>query len=222
MKNSREYSQRLQKLYRSLKQQYPRPEKVQYDEPVDAIVHALITENLTEAQTQAAVRRFRDHFVDSNDLRVASPEEIVDTIGEDCPATRNTALAITSILGMIFEKNNAVTLEVLKKMGKRPAKQVLEKIPGTTPFVVDYCMLTSLQGHAIPLTKTMIEYLKANRCVHPQADRETIEGYLTRQIAAKDAYEFYTMLRQESETRKLEKAGRRGEPKKKTGEKTRT
>jgi hypothetical protein len=123
---------------------------------------------------------------------------------------------------MIFEKNNAVTLEVLKKMGKRPAKQVLEKIPGTTPFVVDYCMLTSLQGHAIPLTKTMIEYLKANRCVHPQADRETIEGYLTRQIAAKDAYEFYTMLRQESETRKLEKAGRRGEPKKKTGEKTRT
>jgi endonuclease III len=222
MKDSREYSQKLQKLYRSLKQQYPRPEKVEYDEPVDAIVHALITENLTEAQTQAAMKKFKDHFVDWNDLRVASAEEIVDTIGEDCPATRNTALAITSILGMIFEKNNAVTLEVLKKMGKRPAKQAMEKIPGTTPFVVDYCMLTSLQGHAIPLTKTMIEYLKVNRCVHPEADRETIEGYLTRQIAAKDAFEFYVMLRQESETQKPEKTGHGTEARKKTAKKAKT
>lgn len=222
MKDSKEYSHKLQKLYRTLKQQFARPEKVQYEEPVDAIVYAVVSENMTETQAQAAMKRFLEHFVDSNDLRVAPVEEVIDMLGESSPAMRNTALSLASILGTIFEKNNTVTLEGLKKMGKRPAKLVLEKIPGMTAFVVDYCMLTSLQGHAIPLTKTMIEYLKANRCVHPEADRQTIEGYLTRQIAAKDAYEFYVMLRQESETRKLEKAGRKSETKKKTAEKTKT
>jgi hypothetical protein len=65
-------------------------------------------------------------------------------------------------------------------------------------------MLTSLQGHAIPLTKKMIEYLKTNKMVHPEADEQDIEGFLARQVSAENAYEFYVLLRRESELHKVE------------------
>ena len=61
-------------------------------------------------------------------------------------------------------------------MSKRPARIFLEKIEGADRFVVDYSMLTSLQGHAIPLTQKMIEYLKRNELVHAEATDEEIDG----------------------------------------------
>ena len=99
-----------------------------------------------------------------------------------------------------------VSLESLKKMAKRPARQMLEKFIGENRFVVDYSMLTALHGHAIPLTNQMIEFLKANQFVDAEASHEEIEGFLARQVSAENAYEFYTLLRRWCETGKIEQA----------------
>lgn len=204
MKDSKEYSKKIQKLYRSLKRKYAKPQKVVYESIVDALVYSIVSENIGEAASQAAMKRFADYFVDCNDLRVSRIEEIVEILGEDTPATREIASLLTASLRAVFDKYNVVSLEALKKIGKRPAKQVLEKVVGATAshFVVDYCMLTSLQGHAIPLTKGMIEYLRSNELVHPEADEQEVEGFLARQISAKNAYEFYYLLRCQSESRR--------------------
>jgi endonuclease III len=202
MKNSREYSKKVQQLYRSLKRRFPKVEKVVYDEPADALVYAIVSENLSEAATQSAKKRFADYFVDLNDLRVSRPKEIIELLGESTPVTRAIASTLTKVLKVIFDEYNKVSLEALKKIGKRPARQTLEKVDGVSRFVVDYCMLTSLQGHAIPLTQTMIEYLRSNKLVHPGADEEQIEGFLAKQTPAQNAYEFYALLRRESESSK--------------------
>jgi len=199
MKNSREYAQKVQKLYRSLKQEYPKVQKVTYDEPTDAIVYATVSENMSEAATQAAIKKFADYFVDLNDLRISRVEEIVELLGEDTSVTRQMASTLTGVLMAIFDEYHAVSLKALRKMGKRPAKQVLQRLDGINHFVVNYCMLTALQGHAIPLTKQMIEYLRSNELVDPEADEQQIEGFLTRQISARNAYEFYALLRHQSE-----------------------
>lgn len=215
MKNSREYARKVQKLYGALKRQYPKVETVTYDEPVEAAVYAIVSEKMTEAASRSASKRFADYFVDLNDLRVARPEEVVEVLGVDTPAARDIAATLARVLFAIFDQYNAVSLEALKKIGKRPAKQVLEKLDGITHFVVNYCMLTSLQGHAVPLTQKMVEYLRSNKLVDPQASEQEIEGFLARQISAKDAYEFYALLRAESESPKLQ-------PSRKTARKTKT
>ena len=202
MENSKEYSKKVHKLYRSLKRKYPKVQKTVYDEPVDALVYAIVSENMSETATRSAMRRFADYFVDFNDLRVSRAEEIIETLGEDTPVTRDIAEALTRALGAVFSKYSTVSLEALKRIGKRPAKQALEEMGGTSRFVVDYCMLTSLWGHAIPLTKKMIEYLRSNELVHPGADEQQIEGFLARQISAENACEFYALLRRQSESRR--------------------
>ena len=205
MKNGKEYSKKVQKLYRSLKRKYPVVQKAIYDEPVDALVYAIISAELSEPAAQSAIKRLADYFADWNDLRISRAEEIVEAIGPEASAARDIASALTTALRAVFSKYNMVSLKALYKMSKRPAKGVLEKIDGTNRFVVDYCMLTSLHGHAIPLTKKMIEYLRSNELVHAGADEREIGGFLARQISAENAYEFYSLLRHQSEARKAGK-----------------
>ena len=200
MKDSKEYSKKIHKLFRSLKAKYPKVKTVSYDEPADALVYAIIGENMSGPETEAAIKRFADYFIDLNDLRVSRTEEIVEALGEDTASTKDTALILTRILRAIFDQYNNISLEALKKIGKRPAKQALEKIEGINHFVVNYCMLTSLQGHAIPLTQRMIAYLRDNELVHPDADEQEIEGFLAKQIPSENGFEFYTLLRRQSES----------------------
>ncbi len=134
MKNSREYSKKVQQLYRSLKRRFPKVEKVVYDEPVDALVYAIISENLSEAAAQSAIKKFADYFVDLNDLRVSPPKEIIEVLGDSAPVTTAIASTLTRVLKVIFDEYHKVSLEALKKIGKRPARGSSRKDGWRQPF----------------------------------------------------------------------------------------
>jgi endonuclease III len=205
MKNSKNYSQKIQKLYRTLTRRYPKVQKIGHDKVIDAIVYAVISAEVTEKTADSIMKKFNGYFVDWNDLRVSRTEEIAEVIGKEDAVAVSIASRLTTVLNGIFNQFHQVGLEGLKKIGKRPAKQALEKIDGASRFVVDYCMLTTLGGHAIPLTERMIKYLKDNELVDPDADQQDIEGFLAKQIPAKNGYDFYALLRRESESAKAKK-----------------
>ncbi|MHC4264365.1 MAG: hypothetical protein ACYSUK_00345 [Planctomycetota bacterium] len=215
MKNSKEYAGKIHKLRRSLKIKHAKVNKVAYDEPVEAFVYGIIAEKMSRRATKAALKRFDNYFVDLNDLRVSSPEEIIEKLGEETSETKTIADNLIYALQFIFDQYNIVSLKSLQKIGKRPARHILERIPQLSNFAINYCMLTSLKAHAIPLTEKMVEYLKKTELVHPDADEHQIEGFLTKQIPAKNGYEFYSLLRKESES-----ARNKTKSKKKTSKKT--
>jgi endonuclease III len=199
MKDAKKYAKKVRQLFRSLKQKSSKPKKCDYEDPVEAIVYAIISEAMPEQRATGIIKKFNDYFIDINDLRVSRPEEIIEVIGEDSCLTRQMATNLTTALNAVFERHNMVSLADLKKLGKKPAKEALSKIPGTSPFVVDYCMLTAFGGHAFPLTARMLEFLKVKECIYGAADGQEIVSFLSRQIPAKDAYEFHSLVRQESE-----------------------
>jgi endonuclease III len=225
MKNSKEYSKKIQTLYRTLNHKHPKVQQARDDDVVDSMIYAIISAELSEKATESAMTRFADHFIDWNDLRVSRVEEIVEILGKDTPATKEIAATITKVLRSIFDDYHKVNLEALKKIGKRPARQAIEKIDGLSRFAVDYCMLISLRGHAIPLTDKMLEYLRNNELVDPDADEQQIAGFLTKQIPAKNGYNFYILLRHESEKskstkrRKMKTAAKKTTPKRKKTQK---
>jgi endonuclease III len=208
MKNSKEYAQRLRKFYRGLKHAQPKVEKVAYDDPAEALICGIVHERMNESAAHRALKGLRSAFVDWNDLRVSRVEEVVEALGEDTPASRAAAVSLTAALKDIFDEYHRISLQVLKTQGKRPARQCLEHFDGVSRFVVNYCLLTALQAHAVPLTEGMVEYLRQNKLIETNAGQEDIEGFLTRQIAAKNAFEFYTLLRRESESAKKSRAAR--------------
>ena len=73
----------------------------------------------------------------------------------------------------------------------------------------------------MPLTAKMIKYLRNNELVNPDADEQQIGGFLAKQISAKNGYEFYALLRKESESAKAKKETKAKTTRKKTS-KTKT
>ena len=221
MKNSKEYSKKIATLYQSLKRKGNKVQKPEPETVVDSLIYGIISEKLSEKDTESALKKFNDYFVDFNDLRVSRPEEIAEILGEDNAENREIATSITKLLNRIFNESNQVDLEILHKLGKRPARQKLEKMEELSRFAVDYCMLIALDSHAIPVTETMIDYLKSNDFIDADADEATIEGFLAKQIAAKNGYEFYKLLRHESETNRKQTKSTKA-PASKKAEKTTT
>jgi len=222
MKNSKDYSKKIQALYRTLSRKHQKVQQVGDEQVTDAIIYAIASSELSEKSASSAVKKLADHFVDWNDLRVSWIDEIVDVLHKDTQATRNIASALIQVLNGIFNQHHKVSLDALKNTGKRPARQALEKVEGISRFVVDYCMLRSLHGHAIPLTEKMLEYLRNNELVDPNADEQQIGGFLAKQIPAKNGYDFYALLRHESETSKSVKKKSKKRAKTATKKKTKT
>jgi hypothetical protein len=90
MKNSKEYSKKIISLYQSLKSAKIAPEggrKVPTaGEPVherilDAVIYGIISEKFTLKETESALKKFSEYFVDWNDLRVSRIEEIAEMFG---------------------------------------------------------------------------------------------------------------------------------------------
>ncbi len=190
MKNSKQYAKAVGKLYRSLKKRHGKVKAVVFDDPVEAIVYAIISENVRSSKARSIRRRINEHFINLNDLRVSRTEEISEVLGSDSAATRRTADRLTEVLNAIFHKFDKVGMEELKEMGKRQGRKELEKFQAAGQFALNYCFLTAIGGHAIPLTPRMIEYLKADDLVDPAATDEDIASFLERQISASSDYEF--------------------------------
>jgi hypothetical protein len=200
MKDSKKYADKLLKTFRSLKREYGKVDKPKYEFSTDALIYAIVSENMTDSAAGAAIKKLARHFVDWNDLRVSRAEEIVDVLGKDSAENQHVADVLTQSLNTIFNKYDVVNLDGLKEAGKRQAKALLEKLLPSSRFVINYTVLTALDGHAIPLTPRMLDYLKSNELVQSDAAIEEIEGFLERQISALQAYEFYAVFRRESET----------------------
>ena len=202
MKDSKNYSPKITKLFRSLKRKHGKVEMPVYGDPVQAIVDAMVAEFMDTVNTARALKRMKSHFVDLNDLRVCRKEEVLDVFRESSEEAEKSAAAMTRVLNAVFEKYNKLTLDCLRHEGKRQAKKELEEIKGMTFFSTNYCFLTALDGHAIPLNAKMLQYLREDELVHPDATEQEIAGFLERQISAADAYTFYALLRAEAEQNK--------------------
>ena len=202
MKNSKEYSAKVKKFYRSLKQEYDRVAKVEYADPLDSLVYAILHEHMSDSVADAAMKKLRDYFVDWNDLRVAQKDEVTEVLGLATEADKRIAETLHCVLTAVFAKYNMMNLNALSKLGKRPAKQILEKLSGISSFVVNYVFMTFLKGHAIPLNEQMIDYLRSKGLVYSKAVADDIGGFLSRQVSASNGYEFYSLLRKASDNYK--------------------
>jgi len=230
MNDSKEYSLKLAKLAKSLKRSGEKPQMPTFEDPIEAVVYGLLSETITEAAAAKIYKRIKSHFIDFNDLRVSRVEEIQDVMRDISEPSEKSARAITQVLNTIFDKTDRISLEPLCHEGKRQAHKELLEIPGVTRFAADYAFVTALGGHAVPLTGRMLDYLKQNGFVHPEATPEDINGFLERQIPASDAYEFYALLRNEVEqgtgiaaagaVEKKKKAAKKTTATKKTAKKT--
>ncbi|TWU59883.1 hypothetical protein Poly51_01560 [Rubripirellula tenax] len=183
------------KLHTSLKKSY-KPLPAQPTRPL--LEHLLYGSLLQDAPADLAdegMAKCEQEFFDWNEVRVTSITELTQVLSR-LPEAAKAAARLKSNLQAIFEEFYTFDLDHLKKENLGKAVGKFEKMPGMTPFVLNYTVQHGLGGHAIPIDyAAMVIMLATEIASQPEAMAGKVPG-LERAIPKSKGIEFAGLLHQ--------------------------
>jgi endonuclease III len=209
MKNATKHADALRSLYRKLTKEYPANAK-EAAEPLRALVRSAMSYDVSDAKADEAMKAIEKEFVDLNELRVATDLEIQELLGVRYPDIERRVAMITQALNNIFEREHTLSLERLKTISRRDARQFLRELPEIHPFVEGYVMLYAFDGHSIPMDNEMLAYLVEEEVVEEGASLEDAQKFVEHNLKAEEMHDFFMAIRsavfEESRRKKKAKA----------------
>jgi hypothetical protein len=194
MKNATKHAEELRSLCRKVLRDVGAVEKPS-QEPLKALVRAAMTFDVSDSRAQDSVRAIEKEFVDLNELRVATDLEIQELLGVRYPEIEKRVAMITQALNDIFEREHTLSLDRLKTVSRREARQFLRELPSIHPFVEAYVMLMAFDGAAFPIDQMMLEFLKEEGALEDSATIEDAQRFVEHHLDAEKLYPFFVGLR---------------------------
>ncbi len=195
MKKGTFYGTRLKKAYAKFRETVPTPEIPEADDPLHRLGVAVIGEVVGDVEAQRAIDQLLATMVDWNEIRVSRPSEINDAMGNPDSKRLAPCQRLITVLQSIFDRENTLSLDRLKHLGRREARQYLEELDGAGEYAVASVVLWSLGGHGVPVDDRLLKELQAADLVHPAATRAEVQAFLERHIVAAEAKEFCLIMR---------------------------
>jgi endonuclease III len=194
MKNATKHADELRSLCKRLLKQFP-PSAREPQDPLMALVRGAMSYDVPDSRADEAMRLIDKEFVDLNELRVATDLEIAEMMGTRYPGIERRVAMITQALNNIFEREHTLSLDRLKTISRRDARQFLRELPEIHPFVEAYVMLFAFDGHAVPIDDAMLAYLKEHGVVEEGATLDDAQRFVEHQLKAEECHDFYSALR---------------------------
>ncbi|MBM3983500.1 MAG: hypothetical protein FJ304_25165 [Planctomycetes bacterium] len=213
--------QLLTHAHTALKKRYPLP-ALDADAPprplLEELVYAICREGSTSADADAAYARLKKAFVDWNEVRVSTMQEVADVL-RPLPQSGPRAGWIIGLLHAVFELNYAFDLGDMEKKGlKNAAKQIsryfnakdldakglkqaakqIGRFRQVNDFAVAWVVQRSLGGHAIPLDGPTVRVLARLGAIDPAdvdpEDLESLRGGIEHVVPKARGAEFTELL----------------------------
>ena len=183
------------KVHKVLKKSY-KPVALPAERTV--LEHSLFACVLEDARYEPAEEAFaalKHTFYDWNEVRVTSISELSEVMAV-LPDPRAAANRIKRVLHSIFEELYCFDLEDKRKKNLGPTVKWLEKMDGTSRFVVAYVVQAALGGHSIPVDAGTLAALRVLELV---SEKEAATGEvpgLERAVSKSKGVEFGSLLHQ--------------------------
>lgn len=161
---------------------------------VDQFVRSFLVWESTTVKAAAAMKRIEQAVVDFNELRVCMPGELIRIIGERYPRVEERARRLRAALHAVYARQHRVGLEHLGEMSKREARDYLESLDGTPPFVAARVTLVCLGGHAAPVDGRILRRLTDRGAIEADATPEAASAMLERKVRAGEMLDAYALL----------------------------
>lgn len=194
MKDGTKYASRLKAAYAKLRKEVGPVELGEMEEPLRQLGVAILGPAIAEQRARRAIDRAVGQMVDWNEIRVSTAAQVQEAIGLEGDGVRERCRMLIRSLQAIYNRENQVSLEHLKKLPRREARQYLEELDGLSDYAVASVFLWSLGGHAIPVHEALHQALRDQELVHPEADTKTVQAFLERNVPAADAREFTVVI----------------------------
>ena len=213
MKNGTFYAGRLKRAYSKQRQLVAKSDVPGPMDPLTCLATAVLAEESTEAEAKRAVDRILDTMVDWNEVRVSDGVELNRAAGNTLRHGVRRCERLISALQAVFDSENRLSLDRLKSIGRRDARQCLESFDGASDYVVASVLLWSLGAHAIPVNDRLLNAFREADLVFPTASRAEVQAFLERHISASDGKRFCIVMRSFS-AKKTQASRKRATPKK--------
>ncbi len=194
MKNATKHAETLKSLFKSLLKE-ARPAPMAKMDPLKALVRGAMSYDVSDHRADEAMRHIDREFVNLNELRVATELEVQELLGVKYPAIEERVEMITSCLNAIFEKEHTLSLDRLKTISKRDARQYLRDLPNVHPFVDAYVVLFGFEAPAVPVDNEILGYLREEGVVDEKTTLEEAQRFLEHNLKAEDCYDFFCCVR---------------------------
>lgn len=196
MKNGTAYAAKLRRAYAKLRPAERASEETpELDDPLRRMAIAILSVGCHEEDGKRALDRALTTMVDWNDIRVSSARELSKAIGNSIPDGITRCQSLIDALRSIYDNENDISLERLKSLGRREAKQYLENLDGVDEYATASVLLWSLGGHAVPVNDSLFAELREAGLVHPEATRAEVQAFLERHVAASEARQFCALIK---------------------------
>ncbi len=195
MKNGTLYAGRLKKAYSKLRHAQPKPEIPKPDDPLRRLAIAIIGVGSSDLQARRAIDRALATMVDWNEMRVSDGFELNKATGNMIPQGVQRCQELVLALQAVFDRENRLSLDRLRGLGRREARHYLEQLDGVGDYAVASVLLWSLAGHAIPVNDRLLSALRGADLVNPSASRAEVQAFLERHISAAEAERFCIIMR---------------------------
>lgn len=195
MKQGTVYAGRIKKAYAKLRHSMAAPQLPEPDEPLHRLGIAILGVKYGDVEAEHAIDQMLTAMTDWNEVRVSRPSEINAAMSRASPERLEHCQRLTRALQSIYKSENRLSLDQLKHIGRREARQYLEGLDGVDHYAVASVALWSLGGHGIPIDDRLLQALRDANLVHPTADRGEVQAFLERHVAASEAKEFCMIMR---------------------------
>ncbi|MCA9302912.1 MAG: hypothetical protein KC996_02195 [Phycisphaerales bacterium] len=167
-------------------------------EPQDELIHELVFSLLLwESSLTHAIRGMqliRESLADYNELRVCFPEDLSGIIGTRYPGSLERSERIIAALNSVFQREQSLSLGVLRELSKHDARRYLTTLSGVPGFVAARVTLIGLGGHAFPIDGLLMKYLAKQGVLVGTASQEQHMGRMERAVRAADSHRLYCMI----------------------------
>jgi endonuclease III len=195
MKNATKYADTLRSFTRKMTRDRKAPPKEPQD-ALRALVRAAMSYDVPDDKADGAMKAIEREFVDLNELRVATELEVQEMLGQRYPKIEERVTMITQALNNIFEREHTLSLNRLKEISRRDARQFLRELPEIHPFVEAYVMLFALDGHTFPIDESMLETLVDEDVVEEGTSLEDGQKFVEHHLKDSECYELFWAMRQ--------------------------
>lgn len=190
MKDGTTYARRLKRELPKLCKEADVPQSSAPDDPLLRLAIGVLGRSCGADVAHRAVNSATTRAVDWNELRVSTPQELEEVLGNSMPNRRADCRRLIDALQAVYDRENRMSLDRLSRLGIREAKSYLESLNGVDGYAVASVILWSLNGHAIPVDDKALRKLCDLKLVNPSASRDEVQAFLERHIPASKAKEF--------------------------------
>jgi len=176
------------------------------DPLISELVFSMLVWESSIEHALRAVDCIQDQLIDLNELRVCIPEELVAIFPSRYPRSLERCRRLIRILNTIFERENHLSLAVLREMNKREVLQYFGRIDGLPPFATSRVILFGLGWHAFPIDDYLTKMLAKHGITDTSLNIHQQTMRMERLVRASDALRYYTLIEHWASKQRLSKA----------------